>query len=160
TAGLALAPGLKALGEELPSGPMKRVLGGVAWELDLGHSLDEAVAAQRGRVPEHLRGLVLAGVRAGRLGGGRGRYVPYERVGADLKRRIWINLAYPLMLLTCLALALIIVSQVVVRVYESIFRDFGIDLPWITKALVRVSHMVSESGWALVIAPAVLIAVT
>ena len=73
-AGLPLAPGLRALAEEMPAGRLRRMLGAVSRSLTQGASLDEAIAAQGGALPAHLRGLVLAGERTGRTGEVLGRF--------------------------------------------------------------------------------------
>src|SRR5256885_6967362 len=76
-AGLPLAPGLRALAEEMPAGRLRRMLGAVSRSLTQGASLDEAIAAQGGALPAHLRGLVLAGERTGRTGEVLGRFAGY-----------------------------------------------------------------------------------
>src|SRR5438270_10603856 len=66
--GLPLAPSLAALAEELPRGRLRGSMQQLAGSLGSGVSLAEAIEGQRGRIPPHLRGLVIAGVRTGRLG--------------------------------------------------------------------------------------------
>ena len=54
-----------------------------------------ASSDQEGRIPPHLRGLVAAGVRSGRLGEVLGEFSEYATIGIELRRRLWLNLAYP-----------------------------------------------------------------
>jgi hypothetical protein len=45
----------------------------------------------------------------------------------------------------CLGLLFFVVPK-----FESIFKDFGIDLPWLTKVLVKASHLMVKFGVVLV----------
>src|SRR5260370_15477666 len=67
-AGRPLGPGLMALGRELPHGRFRSSLIELAKALEKGMSLDAAMSEQNARIPPHLRGLVLGGIRSGRLG--------------------------------------------------------------------------------------------
>ena len=77
SAGLPLAHGLVALGEELPRGRLRRSMNELAGTLESGVTLDEALEEQRDRIPPHLRGLVIAGLRSGRLGDILSRFSEY-----------------------------------------------------------------------------------
>jgi type II secretory pathway component PulF len=155
--GLALPPGLRAMAEELPRGPLRRVLADVAAELEAGRSLDEAIEAQGGRFPPHVVGLVRAGIRCGRLGEVLADFVRYEQASADLRRRVWLNLAYPIMLATAMTLLAVFVSMVVVVPYSNLYRDFGLQLPLVTQWLIGLASLIDRGGWALIPAPLVVV---
>src|SRR4051794_1551438 len=67
-AGLPLASSLAALAEELPRGRLRRAMVDLARGLEAGRPVGEALDDPSGRIPPHVRGLVAAGVRSGRLG--------------------------------------------------------------------------------------------
>src|SRR5262249_55024789 len=67
-AGLPLAPSLAVLADEMPKGRLRRAMRELARTLESGVPLSDAIEGQKRRIPPHLRGLILAGVRAGRLG--------------------------------------------------------------------------------------------
>ena len=96
-AGLPLGPGLLALAEELPHGRFRTSLVELAESLDRGESLDAAMDEQKDRIPPHLRGLVLGGIRSGRLGDILGRFSGYMSIGTELARKLWLSLAYPIL---------------------------------------------------------------
>ena len=52
---------------------------------------------QKDRIPPHLRGLVLGGIRSGRLGDVLGRFSGYVSIGTELGRKLWLSLAYPIL---------------------------------------------------------------
>ena len=146
-AGLPLASGLVALGEELPRGRLRRSMNELAATLESGATLDQAVQIQNKRIPPHLRGLVIAGLRTGRLGDILSRFSEYVGVGTELKRRLWLNLAYPV-LTVCMALALFLfVCVILVGQFDAIYRDFNIPLPRLTMAMVAIARVVNHA-WA------------
>jgi type II secretory pathway component PulF len=142
-AGVPLSTGLTALAEELPRGALRRSMSELAQTLETGLPLDQAIEIQSGRIPAHLRGLVIAGIRSGNLGDFLSRFSGYVGIGTEVKRRLWLNLAYPV-ITACAALALfVLVSTILISQFESIYRDFGIPLPGLTNAIIAMSHMVN-----------------
>ena len=145
TAGLPLAHGLVALGEELPRGRLRRSMNELAATLESGVTLDEALDKQRDRIPPHLRGLVIAGLRSGRLGDILSRFSEYVAIGTELERRLWLSLAYPILTVgTALAL-FFFVCVILVGQFEAIYKDFNIPLPRMTIALIAIAR-VREHG--------------
>jgi type II secretory pathway component PulF len=144
--GLPLASGLEALGAELPRGRLKRTLDAMARRLTQGATLDEAIAALGNAVPAHLRGLVLAGQRTGRMGEILGRYAGYARIGVEVRRRLWLSLAYPAVSILFATILLLCVLLVIVSGFERIFEDFGINLPLISWVLIATSRGLRREG--------------
>lgn len=147
-AGLPLASGLRATAEELPGRRLRAALNGIADALDRGSSVEEAVAEQGERLPDHLRSLVLIGTRTGNLSQVLGRFVAFSQVGVDLRRRLWLTLAYPAVALVAAAAVFTFLSTNLVGSFEHIFRDFGVSLPIMTVALLNLSRIFAIS-WAL-----------
>jgi general secretion pathway protein F len=141
-AGLPLGQGLVALGAELPRGRLRQSMNELAHTLESGVTLEDAVKRHHDHIPAHLRGLVIAGVRSGTLGNLLGRFSEYTGVRAELKRRLWISLAYPA-LIAILALVLYFVGALFfVGQFESIYQDFEMPIPAITKVVVAISHLI------------------
>ena len=133
-AGLPLGAGLRALADELPGRRLPRVLRRLADRLDAGDDLLDALESQGRSLPAHLRGLMLAGVRSGRLAEVLEEYVDLQRSQSELRRRVWLALAYPFILLLFMtALAAFAGVYVVDAVCEdiqgfrnSVARDDGV----------------------------------
>jgi len=144
TAGLPLAHGLVALGEELPRGRLRRSMNRLASALESGVTLDEALEIQKASMPPHVRGLVKAGLESGRLGDVLSRFSQYVAVGGDLKGRLWLNLAYPIMIVCIAAALFLFVCLVVVAQFDAIYRSFSVPLPRLTVALLIVARAVEQ----------------
>ena len=108
------------------------------------------LAAQGARLPDHLRGLIAIGSKTGKVGQVLGQFLAFQHVGTDLRRQVWIGLAYPLLAFSIAFAIFAYVCMVLVPSFESIFLDFGISLPWITVLILDVSHLFAVSGRTLV----------
>lgn len=149
SAGLPLASGLVALGEELPRGRLRRSMNDLARTLEAGIPLEQAVMDENERIPPHLRGLVIAGVRSGDLGAILSRFTQYTSIGAELKRALWLSLAYPILTVCAAGALFLLVCSILVSQFDAIYRDFNVPLPRLTVALVQVSGLVTSAGTPL-----------
>ncbi len=152
-AGLPLHSGLRALATELPDGALRRAVRQLADRLEAGEPLDDAIEALGPRFPAHLHGLLLAGVRSGRMGDVLGEFVTYTQLGASLRRSVWLSLAYPILLFSAFVLVFVYLAFVIVDGFQDIYKDFGISIPWATRLLFEMSDTVKEAGWAVVTLP-------
>lgn len=157
-AGMPLHTGLKALSDDLPAGNLRNVIAELSHRLESGEPLDEALETLGHRFPGHLRDLILAGVHSGHVGEVLSQFVDYARVGAEVKRSVWSTLLYPLVLVTLFLFLFFLICMFLVRQFESIFLDFGIDFPLITRVLLSISRLVTGAGWSLLITPLVALA--
>lgn len=149
--GLPLPSGLRALGDEMPRGGLRRVLHRLADRLERGEPLDVALAGQGGRLPDHLRGLVVAGVRTGDLGVVLGRFAGFAQVGVDLRRSLRLRLVYPLICLAFASVVAVFACVVVATTFASIFSDFGVPIPMISRWVLTIARAVSAAWWPLLL---------
>jgi type II secretory pathway component PulF len=140
--------GLRALGEELSPGPLRRMLVTLSGMLESGVPLEAAIESQGGRFPEHLRSLVRVGARSGALGQVLGRYIDYHDVGAELRRKTWLSLAYPILAIVASLVLFVLVSFLLVNGIAPLFRDFGVDVPLVTRFVLGASHLVVGGWWS------------
>lgn len=153
-AGLPLAAGLRALAEELRPGAMRDVLADLARRTEAGMPLDEAIQSQGDRLPAHLRGLVVAGIRSGKLGQLLGEFVHYQNVGLEIRRKVTASLLYPTVLLIFFLAIFGFCFVAIVPKFKRIYLDFGINLPALTMMLIDASDWASAYGpWLLVAIP-------
>ena len=158
-AGLPLGPGLRALAAELPPGRLPAMLRDTANRIEAGESLNAALLAEGAKFPAPLRGLIAAGARTGRLPETLGRYLAVSDLGRTLRRRLQVGLIYPAMMLLVSFVLFVFVAMVTVHGFESIFRDFGVDVPYVTELLLTASRGFAATGWWVLISPIVAVAV-
>ncbi len=136
-AGLPLPAGLRALAEEWPSRRLRPVLLDLANRIEQGVSLEDALGAIGGRLPVHLRGLIIAGIRSGHLAEALEQFVDLERTQHELRRLVWLNLAYPTFLMIVMSFLAILACFYIVPQFGHTLRDFKTDLPQITKLVLE-----------------------
>jgi type II secretory pathway component PulF len=94
-AGLPLDGGLRALAAELPRGSLQRSVRRLAELLSAGTPLETALAERTVRLPAHLQGLIVAGVRSGQLPEALQEHVDMLQAAQQANRRTVVNLIYP-----------------------------------------------------------------
>jgi type II secretory pathway component PulF len=133
-AGLPLPAGLRALAAELPGRRLKAALGEMAARLERGEPLEAVLSASAKNLPLHLHGLLVAGLRSGRLPEVLEEYLQVEQTRRQLCGQVRTSLAY----LTFLSLAVTALAFFIQHVYlkevlalidqqqESLFGTFSI----------------------------------
>ncbi|HET6324572.1 MAG TPA: type II secretion system F family protein [Planctomycetaceae bacterium] len=96
-----LTPGLRALSQELPSRSMRRGVEELCQRLERGETLEGALGDQSRAVPGHISGLIILGVKSGRLGEMMEWFLHHVRRQIDLRRRCRASLLYPTVLFAC-----------------------------------------------------------
>lgn len=145
--GLPLPSGLRAASGELESARLRGTFLRLADHLDRGGSLDSALLDEAAQFPAQLRGVVLAGVRTGRLADVLGEVVQGSNLGHQLRRRVWASLAYPAVILaTIMALTSFIchlMNEGIGGTWMGIFRDFGIERPATLIVVMEVTQFIA-----------------
>lgn len=144
---LPLAPGLRAMADELPRGRVSHTLDRIAAHLETGQTLEVALEAEGRRFPAHVRQLILAGARSGRLPLVLEQFVRIERSRGDLRRRVWLVMAYPLLLLAMVAALYVFYITAIVPPIVQVVHDFEGRLPAVTELLIV---MAGPAHWAIV----------
>jgi general secretion pathway protein F len=138
-AGLPLGEGLRAFAQELPGRRLTGVLLALADRLDAGVDLAVAVDSLGSQIPPHLRGLILAGLRGGHLSEVLEEYVDLERNQSELRHRLVMSLAYPVLLLTALTGVATFMNGFVMSGFIHIYREFCLKPPDMTVAFANFS---------------------
>jgi len=160
-AGLPILRSLQILEQQQKPGLLKAIIGGVADDVEGGGSLSDAMA----KFPKAFDKLYVNMVNAGEAGGVLdlilARLADFMEKAQKLKKKVIGAMIYPVVVIS---IAIGIVSMIMIFVipkFEQIFKDFKVNLPPVTVALLVVSRwFANDYGWAYVIAfPFIFIAV-
>jgi len=165
-ADLPLSAGLRATADEMPQRRVASAMRLLADQLDRGVSLDAALQSAASRVPAYLRGLILAGLRTGRVAYVLEELVAMDRARAEMRRRIAVSLIYPVFLLLLVAVLFPFIRTFILVPFTDMFEEFGVNLPGLTLMFVALMEWFDATGvWSaglvvLVLLPAgVLLAI-
>jgi type IV pilus assembly protein PilC len=154
SSGMSLLRALYVLEEQAKSDKLKEALIQVRKDVEAGISLSDALR----RHPDIFNDLYVAMVEAGELGGileeTLQRVADQLEKDDSLRRQVKSALMYPFMIGGFALVVLLALVTFLVPVFEKVFKDFGGDLPVITKFTVAMSHFVTGQwylGLALVV---------
>src|ERR687893_1478358 len=156
SSGMSLLRALYVLEEQTKSDKLKEALQQVRKDVEAGISLSDALRKH----PDIFNDLYVAMVEAGETGGILEstllRVADQLEKDDSLRRQVKSAMMYPALIGGFACLVLLALVTFLAPVFEKIFKDFGGDLPAITKVTVALSHFVTER-WYVAIALLVLI---
>jgi type IV pilus assembly protein PilC len=149
--GMSLLRALYVIEEQTESEKLREVWIEVRKDVEAGLALSDALKKH----PDVFNELYVAMVQAGETGGILDmtlvRVAEQLEKDAALRRQIKAAMIYPALIGGFALVVLIALVAFLVPVFEQIFKDFGGDLPAITKFTVWLSHMFTQR-WYLMIA--------
>ena len=154
SSGMSLLRALYVLEEQTKSDKLKEALIQTRKDVEAGISLSDALRKH----PDIFNDLYIAMVEAGELGGileeTLQRVADQLEKDDSLRRQVKSAMMYPSLIGGFALTVLLALVTFLVPVFEKIFKDFGGDLPAITKLTVAMSHFVTSQwyiGLALVV---------
>src|SRR5436305_69998 len=155
SSGMSLLRALYVLEDQAKSDKLKEALTQVRKDVEAGISLSDALR----RHPEIFNDLYVAMVEAGELGGileeTLTRVADQLEKDDSLRRQVKSAMMYPALIGGFAVTVLLALVTFLVPVFDKIFKDFGGQLPAITKLTVALSHFVTGQwyiGLALMVA--------
>lgn len=140
----------KALGVllELPeSASAKKILERIRESVRGGGTLSNALEQQHGLFSRLMVNMVRAGEAGGGLQVSLTRVAEYLERSREFKMKLINALIYPCILMLMVVIAFFLLFTLVLPQFESLFEDFGAEVPWYTTALMWVSHVVRDWWW-------------
>jgi type IV pilus assembly protein PilC len=149
--GMSLLRALYVIEEQTENEKLRDIWIEIRKDIEAGLALSDALK----RHPDAFNDLYIAMVQAGETGGILDqtlvRVATQLEKDAALKRQIKAAMMYPSLIGGFALLVLFALVAFLVPVFEKIFKDFGGDLPAITKVTVWLSNMVTQR-WYLMFA--------
>jgi type IV pilus assembly protein PilC len=154
SSGMTLLRAFYVLEEQVENPKLKDTLGAVREDIEAGLTLSDAL----NRHPKIFNPLYVAMVRAGESGGvleeSLNRVAAQLEADDSLRRQVKAAMMYPAVVLSFAMLVLIALIAFIVPVFVGVFKDFGGELPMITKFTVGLSHAFTSS-WYLIFGGAI-----
>src|ERR687885_747542 len=142
--GMSLLRSLYVLEEQTESDKLKEALAVVRQDVEAGISLADALAKHPAIFNELYVAMVAAGETGGILEDTLRRVADQLEKDDSLRRQVKSAMMYPALIGGFAMMVLLALVTFLVPVFEKIFKDFGGDLPAITKFTVALSHFVTD----------------
>jgi len=149
TSGMSILRALYVLEEQTESKFLKETIVAVRKDVEAGLSLSDAMA----RHPKVFSPLFVAMTQAGEAGGvlegALLRVADQLEKDASLRRQIKSAMVYPTLVIIFAVGVMMALVAFLVPVFENVFKQFGGELPAITKVSVLMSHAVTGYWWLM-----------
>lgn len=126
---------------------MKKMVETIRTDIEGGSSLSEAISKHPVQFDELYRGLVIAGEGAGVLEVVLDTIASYKENIEALKGKIKKALFYPAMTIAVALIVSAILLVFVVPQFETVFENFGAELPAFTQIIVSASRVMVKWWW-------------
>src|SRR3984893_18533792 len=154
TSGMSILRSLYVLEEQTENKFLKETIVAVRKDVEAGLSLSDSMA----RHPKVFNPLFVAMTQAGEMGGlledALLRVADQLQKDASLRRQIRSAMIYPILVITFAMGVMMALVAFLVPVFEGVFKQFGGELPAITKVSVTMSHAVVGYWWLMLLGTA------
>jgi type IV pilus assembly protein PilC len=154
SSGMSLLRALYVIEEQTESDILREAFVEVRKDVEAGLSLSDALAKHPDVFNELYVAMVAAGETGGILESTLQRVATQLEKDAALRRQVKAAMVYPSLIISFAFIVLLALITFLVPVFEKVFKDFGGELPAITKFTVAMSHLVTRQ-WYILIAVAV-----
>jgi type IV pilus assembly protein PilC len=149
SSGLSILRSLYVLEEQTENKFLKETIVQVRKDVEAGMSLSKAMEAH----PKVFTPLFVAMTSAGEAGGlledSLRRVADQLEKDASLRRQVRSAMIYPTLILVFAVVVMLALVAFLVPVFEGVFKEFGGELPAITKISVMMSKIVTHYWWAM-----------
>jgi type IV pilus assembly protein PilC len=136
-AGLPILKSLDLLADRLTDEKLGRHIKAVRDEVKTGTTLSDAFANQN-VFPAIYVTSVLAGEKSGSLIEVLDRYITYQRLTLAVKKKLFVSLLYPAVLIVMVILLMVFLVTYVVPNFAALYSSMGAKLPWATTVLIAI----------------------
>jgi len=144
-AGLPVLESLEAISDQIDNATLADVLVGVTRDIEAGSTLSQALAKHERIFSLLFLSMIRAGEESGALPHVLGRLADYLEGRDELARKIKSASTYPAFIAGFFVLAVVAIMFFLIPRFESIFADFDLDLPALTKFLIAASRFLGHN---------------
>ena len=149
-AGVPMIESLRALSDE-GAGQYKGMLVSIRENVMGGASLSRAMQSYPDVFPDYYTFMVAAGEESGTLDSVLARLADFLEIQNDVREKMRNAMVYPMIMAFVAVAVLVLLFTFVIPKVVTIFETSNAELPFITKALILISKIVSGYWWALII---------
>jgi type IV pilus assembly protein PilC len=149
--GLTLLVALKQLEKQSSRRGFQSVMSELVTALLAGKQLHEAMVAHPNIFPETYTSIIAASEQSGTLDTGLRQIAKELRLDINTKAQIQKAIIQPAIVLVVAIGVVILMATVVLPNLLTVFKDMGVELPWITRALIAVVDFINNYKFAILL---------
>lgn len=157
SAGLSLTKAVNIIAAETDNQYLKSIFYNINRDLEEGLSFSSSLTKYPNVFDELFINVVRSGESTGNLEAVLARIAVKIEKDQSLSSKLFSALIYPVFIVVALIIVGWILLVKIVPQIESVFHDANAELPWATRALIAVSHVLSNYWWAIIIAVITLV---
>lgn len=146
---------LAAAQEHHPS--VRRILLDISEKLQSGSSLQDAMKTHDTFFPHSMIYLIGAGESSGRLEAILEKLAAYHEKAYASREKLKTLMLYPAFLLAVAGIVVVFILQFILPVFVVFFADMQVELPLLTRMLLRMSQIFTTYSWLLLTALALFL---
>ncbi len=144
-AGLPVIQSFDIMLERQKNPRFRQVLTEIRDKVKSGVAISDAFAAYGRAFPPIYSTSIRAGERAGDLEGVLRRFLRYQKIIVNLRKKVTSSLIYPAILITLSVVMVFIMLTYVIPKFAEFYEGFGAELPWATQMTIALSTMLREN---------------
>ncbi len=149
--GLSIIEALKSMREETENKYFAGQINQIVSDVEGGEPLSEALSKHPDTFNEIYINLVKSGERSGKVDIVLKRLSGQLEKDYELNRKIRGAMAYPAFVMLALAAVMVLVLVVIIPQLKVIFDDAGVELPILTRAIIKASQLIVDYGLYLLV---------
>src|SRR6202051_403850 len=138
-AGLPILNSLELLIKRQKDAQLRQILENVRERVKGGEQLSDAFAAQ-GIIPKIYTTTLMAGEKSGNIDEVLTRYISFQRLAMTFRKKLFVSLIYPTLLVTVVLIMLTFLFTYVVQKFADLFNSLDAKLPAITLFMLAVGQ--------------------
>jgi len=115
-----------------------------------GELLSDAFAAQH-VFPKMYTTTLMAGEKSGNMEEVLGRYISYQRLVQTFRKKLFVSLVYPALLISVVTVMMIFLITYVVPKFADLFSNMGAELPAITVVMLAIGLNAQKYAWLVLL---------
>jgi type IV pilus assembly protein PilC len=144
-AGLPIVHSFDIMLERQKNVRFREVLADIREKITSGIALSDAFASYGNMFPPIYSTSIRAGERSGDLEGVLRRFLRYQKMIVNLRKRVVGAMVYPAVLVLMSAAMIFVMLTSVIPKFAEFFAGFGADLPWFTVVMITLATKLREN---------------
>jgi type IV pilus assembly protein PilC len=149
-AGLPIVQSFDIMLERQKDRRFREILSEIREKIMSGVALSDAFAAYGNLFPPIYSTSLRAGERSGDLEGVLKRFLRYQKLIVNLRKRVIGAMVYPAILIVLSAAMIFVMITFVIPKFATFFEGFGAELPWFTRVMITFATTLRDNIFLVV----------